>query len=64
MQHPNGTVDTINFDEEAGVTVHRVVDGETVKLTPSMTRQTLVHARIISGLHLQLALEKVSGHEN
>ena len=62
IEFPNGAVDTVTFDETKGVSVLRIHENETVKLTPSMTRQTLVHARIISGLHLQLAIEKVTTH--
>lgn len=62
MKHPNGIVDTVTFDQEKGVSVLRKMGDESIHLTPSMTRQALIHARIISGLHLQIAIEKVLNH--
>lgn len=58
---PNGTLDTLTFDVN-GVSVSRTIDDMPVRMTPSMTRQTLTHARIIAGLHLQVAIEKVNRH--
>lgn len=62
IEFPNGAVDTIDFGGKTEVVVTRIIDDQPIKLSPSMTRQALAHARIISGLHLQLAVEKVVGN--
>lgn len=62
IEFPNGATDTVHFDKKAGVTILRVMDDQPIKLTPSMTRQALMHAQIISGIPLQLAIEKVTNH--
>jgi hypothetical protein len=60
MELPNGIVDTAVFDQKTGVHVWRQQNDEPVILSPEMRRQVLIHARIISGVHLELALENMS----
>jgi hypothetical protein len=54
---PNGAIDTITFDTKTGIRVSREYNNAPVDITPEMHRQILIHARIISGVHLELALE-------
>jgi hypothetical protein len=57
---PSGAVDTVVFDPKTGVQVTRQISDSPVNVTPETRRQILINARIISGVHLELALENAA----
>jgi hypothetical protein len=60
IELPGGAIDTVLFDPKTGVHVSRQQYDLPVELTPAMQRQILIHARIISGVHLEIALENAA----
>ena len=60
---PNGITDTLIIDAAKGVLVKRDIGPHPVDISPAQTRQILYNARIIAGLHLQLAIDNGYGHE-
>jgi hypothetical protein len=62
IEFPNGTLDTVIFNAKTGVSISRITNNKPVELTTAMERQVLIYARIISGVHLQLAIEQAVQH--
>lgn len=62
IELPNGITDIINFNS-IGVHVEREIGDKTTDMTPALMRQILQNAYTISGLQLQLAIERVFNHD-
>ena len=57
IELPNGVTDTLSFDLASGVQITREINDHEIGLSQNLKRQILMNARIISGLHLQLAMQ-------